>query len=109
MTTIQPLWTMILVLGLGTYALRASFIMYFGTRAVPPLAERVLRLVPAAVLAALVAPAVFSVQAGPDPLRLAAGAVAALVAWRTRSVGWTVLAGMGVLWILHALVPSFRL
>jgi branched-subunit amino acid transport protein len=32
-----------------------------------------------------------------------AGALAAFVAWRTRSFGWTLIAGMGSVWLLEAL------
>ena len=33
-----------------------------------------------------------------------AGAIAAVVAWRTRSFGWTLLAGMASVWLLEAFV-----
>ena len=41
---------------------------------------------------------------GPQNLRLLAGTLAALVAWRTRNVLATIAAGMGALWILGALL-----
>ena len=34
-----------------------------------------------------------------------AAVVAALVAWKTRSVGWTLVLGMGAVWILEAVAP----
>ena len=60
-----------------------------------------------AVLAALVLPALVRPQ-GPvdltaENLRLLSGLLAAVVAWRTRSVAATTVAGLGALWLLQAL------
>jgi branched-subunit amino acid transport protein len=69
---------------------------------------RALRFNPPAVLLAMVAPAlarpagVLALSVG-NP-RLLAGAVAAVVAARTRSVVATTVAGMATLWALEALV-----
>jgi branched-subunit amino acid transport protein len=101
-----PIWSVILVVGLFTFAIRHSFIFLFGRlEGMPPRVERALRFVPAAVFAALVAPAV--VSPGPtvgatlaDP-RLPAAAVATLVAWRTEDVLATLVAGMGVFWFVR--------
>lgn len=101
------IWVLLGAIGLGTFALRLSFIHWFGRREVPPGLQRGLRFVPAAVLAALVAPAV--VYSGSDPgltlhnARLLAGITAFLVAWTTRSVLLTMGVGMGALWLLKAL------
>jgi branched-subunit amino acid transport protein len=38
--------------------------------------------------------------------RLIAGVVALVVAWRTRSVGLTLVIGMAVFWLLSALLPG---
>lgn len=101
------IWLLLLGIGLGTFALRLSFIHWFGGRQVPPALQRALRFVPAAVLAALVVPAVVYGGDSPglhaDNPRLLAGAAAALVAWRSRNVLWTLAVGMGVLWLLLAL------
>lgn len=63
--------------------------------------------VPAAVLAALVLPALFP---SGDPVveallgaRFVAGGVATLVAWRTGSMMATIAAGMAVLWAVRFL------
>jgi branched-subunit amino acid transport protein len=72
---------------------------------VPPRLERALRYVPAAVLAALVVPAVVAADGSPTLLgndRLLAGAAAALVAWRTESVLATIVVGMVALVALGA-------
>ena len=99
-------WAAIAVIGICTFALRFSFIYLFGRiDAVPPRIRRVLRYVPAAVLAALVVPSVVAVEAtvGATLLddRVLAGAVAAAVAWRTENVLATIVVGMGTLWALR--------
>lgn len=99
-------WIAILLAGAGTYAMRASFLA-FANRFVdlPPLAERVLRQIPPAVLAALVVPALVRPTGQLDlwQPRLLAGVVAALVSWRTRNVGLTLVVGMGLLVLLEQL------
>ena len=98
-------WAIILAMGVGTFALRFSFLGLSGyVEGVPPGLERALRFVPAAVIAAIVFPALFLVDgsvalAGND--RLLAGAVAALVAWRTEDILATIVAGVGALLVLQ--------
>ena len=92
----MTIWTVILLAGVGSFLLRLSFLALVRGEQVPDLAQRALRLVPAAVLAALVVPAV--TPAG-DWARPAAAVAAAAVAWRTRSMLWTLVAGMAVLWL----------
>lgn len=91
-------WAAILVVGLGTYALRASFLFLFERLGgVPPRLETALGFVPAAVLSALVVPAVLAPEGSLSVLgndRLIAGAVAALVAWYTESILATIVVGM---------------
>ncbi len=104
------IWTTIIVIGLGTFLLRFSGLQLLGGRSLPDGVMRVLRYVPAAVIAAIVVPAI--VQGGPTPgfspenTRLIAGVVAAGVAWGTRSVLGTLGAGMGTLWLLEWLLGS---
>ena len=103
------LWLVILAAGVGTFAIRLSFIALFGRLDVPEGVERALRFVPAAVLAALVAPqfvlADGSVALSPANPRLLAGAVAATVAWHTEDIAATLAAGMGALWLLEFVLP----
>ncbi|RBI61798.1 AzlD domain-containing protein [halophilic archaeon] len=99
------LWLLILAAGVGTYAIRLSFIALFGRfDDVPEHVERALRFVPAAVLSALVVPQFVSADgAGSlslDGARLFAGALAAVVAWRTEDILATLVAGMGAMWLL---------
>jgi branched-subunit amino acid transport protein len=96
-------WAAVAAIGVLTFLVRVSFIYLFGrVEELPPRVEMALRYVPPAVLAALVAPAF--VDVGPTLLatlgndRLLAGAVAAVVAWRTENVAATVVVGMATLW-----------
>jgi branched-subunit amino acid transport protein len=99
------LWLVILAAGVGTFLIRLSFIGLFGLLDdVPGTVERALRFVPAAVLAALVAPQLIlsdgSVALSPANPRLLAGALAVLVAWQTEDILATLGAGMVALWFL---------
>ncbi|CAN5618743.1 hypothetical protein BH18ACT1_BH18ACT1_16100 [soil metagenome] len=99
-------WTAIVLAGAGTFAMRASFLVAAERLAsVPPLVSRLLRQIPPAALAAIVVPALVRPEGSLDLLhpRLAAGAIAAVVAWRTRNVALTLLVGMGALLALEAL------
>ncbi|WP_336001120.1 AzlD domain-containing protein [Halorientalis halophila] len=102
------IWIVIVVIGLATYGIRLSFIALFGyLDEIPPWVARLLRYVPAAVLAGLVLPAFVTIQPGAGDLavdKLLAGALAAGVAWRTENVLATMAVGMGALWILRFLV-----
>jgi len=96
------------VVAVLTYAIRVSFVAILGgAETMPPLLERALRFVPAAVLAALVVPAFVTVQPGTGGIavdRLVAGALAVVVAWRTEDVLATMVAGMGTLWVVRLLL-----
>ena len=93
-------WLTIVLASLGTFVLRASFLVV-AERLVdlPPLTQRILRQIPPAVLAALVLPALVRPEGTLDlwQPRLLAGVVAAAVSWRTRNVGLTLVVGMAVL------------
>lgn len=93
-------WVAVILGGIGTFSMRASFLMAAHRMAdVPPVVQRILRQIPPAALASLVVPAFLR----PDghfelwTAELAAGAVAALVAWRTRNSILTLVVGMAVL------------
>ena len=100
-------WSLFVVMGVVTLILRASFLVLPERAKLPPMLRRALAYVPPAVLAAIVAPALFSaggVTLGAVDTRLPAALVAIAVAWWTRSVIATLAAGMGVLWGLGFLV-----
>lgn len=99
-------WTAIVVGGAGTFAMRASFLVFaHRMAAVPAWAQRVLRQIPPAVLAAIVLPALVRPRGHLDlwQPRVAAGVLAAIVAWRTRNVPLTLAVGIGVVMALEAL------
>lgn len=101
----MTVWTAIAVVGVGTFAIRASFLFLYGHLDLSPTAERALELVPAAVLAALVAPAVLApdgVLAPLDP-RVPAALLAIGVAWYTEDILATIGAGLVALVALQAL------
>lgn len=97
------LWGMFLAIGLGTFAMRLSFIELYGRLRVPPLMSRALMYVPASVLAALVLPAVVYPNGHADFVldnpQIPAALIAAWVAWRTRNTLLTLAAGMAMLWV----------
>ncbi len=99
------IWPAILISGAGTYAMRASFLA-FAHRivTVPPGVARILRQIPPAALAAIILPALVRPDGHLDLFqpRLLAGILAALVAWRTRNVGLTLVVGIGVVAGLQA-------
>lgn len=92
------------MVALGTIAMRASMVTLLGDVTIPPRVEQALGLVAPAVLAGLVAQTLFLDHGELRPLGTwyLAGAIAAVVAWRTRSFAWTLLAGMGSVWLLEA-------
>ncbi|WP_224268108.1 AzlD domain-containing protein [Haloprofundus salinisoli] len=121
MTTSYPtttVWAVVLAIGVLTFAIRFSFLALFGSgsaegrsgagETVSPRIRAVLRYVPPAVLAALVFPAVVTIEPTVAETlsndRLLAGAAAAAVAWRTESVLATITIGMGALWALQFLL-----
>ncbi len=101
------LWLLFLAVGLGTFALRLSFIQFHGQLRLPPVLNRALAYVPASVLAALVLPSVVYPTADAELTlanpRILAALVAALLAWKTKNILYTLLGGMAVLWLLQSL------
>ncbi len=96
----------VLAVAAGTLAMRASMITLLADVTIPPRVEQALGLVAPAVLAGLLAQTLF-LDAGelrPFGSWYVAGALAAVVAWRTRSFGWTLLVGMASVWLLEAVV-----
>jgi branched-subunit amino acid transport protein len=87
--------------------MRASFIVTAHRLTTVPLwADRILRQIPPAALAALVLPALVRPEGEVDVTqpRLWVGLVAGFVAWRTRSVLLTLVVGLGGLMAVEALL-----
>ena len=102
------LWVTITIVGLLTLSIRLSFMVFMGKMRVSPIAQQALRFVPVAVLSALIAPALFfpsgSLDVSFSNVRLIAGILAILVAWRTKNVQLTIFTGMACLLILQMFV-----
>ncbi|BDG09818.1 AzlD domain-containing protein [Anaeromyxobacter paludicola] len=96
------------VAGLLTFLIRLSFIALLGRVETPPLLARALRLVPPAVLSAIILPELLLRRGAVDlslgNVRLLAGLLATGVAIWTRNVLATIGAGMAALWLLQYLV-----
>ncbi len=98
MSEMATVWTVIVLAGVVTYAARGSFMLIAGRlEALPESMRQVLRMIPAAALAALVAPVILRDEAGELALlgpRALAGALALVVAFRFRSILLTILVGL---------------
>jgi len=102
------LWFVILGAGILTYGIRLSFILLAGKIDFPDPIKHALRFVPTAVFSAIIFPELFF-QSGKfnfslENYRLIAGLLAVVIAWRTRSVFWTILGGMVSLFVIQALL-----
>jgi branched-subunit amino acid transport protein len=105
----QTIWLVIFAVGAINYAARLSFIAFFARREMPPLLARALKHVPAAMLTAIVVPAVVFIPPGTldlslDNAKLVAALVAGGVAWRWENALLTIGVGMAVLWLLRYFV-----
>ena len=101
----MTMWLSVVVIGVGTYLTRLSFIGIFGDRKMPVWMEQPLRYVAPAVLAAIVLPAVVQPEGALELLpaanpRAFAALIAAAVAYKWRNVSLVIVVGMGSLWLL---------
>lgn len=95
----MEIWLIILGMALVTYLPRLLPLTHLNEETLPDWMRRSLHYVPIAVLSALV-----GVDFLPSPgwgqyivdARLLAGLVAVVIAWYTRSAGWTIAGGMVV-------------
>ena len=99
------MWISVVIIGVGTYLTRLSFIAVFGERDMPVWMERPLRYVAPAVMGAIVLPAVVQPDGVIELLpavnpRFLASVVAAAVAYKWRNVSLVIAVGMGSLWLL---------
>ncbi|HEY0214164.1 MAG TPA: AzlD domain-containing protein [Paenirhodobacter sp.] len=95
------IWLIIVVLGIGTFLLRYSFIGLIGNRPLPAWALRYLRYTAVAVLPGLVAPLVLWPQATGgtlDPARMLAAAATVAVGLISRSTLLGILGGFVTLY-----------
>ena len=99
------LWLLFIILGIGNFLLRFSFVYLFGKIELSDGVRRALRFVPPTVLLSLIMPAILrhqgSLDLSLDNPRFYAGLVAGLVAYKTRSVLLTLVVGMGLLYLMQ--------
>jgi len=100
------IWTVIALLGVGTYLVRFSFLGLIGAQRLPDWVMRHLRYTAVAVLPGLVAPLVLwpaATDGQVDPARLAAAIVTLAVGLALRNVILAIGAGAitlyGLLWL----------
>ena len=94
-------WIVIVLLALGSYAIRLSFLGFLGERALPDWLLRHLRFTAVAILPGLVAPLVLwpsGTGGDPDPVRIAAALVTLAVGWWSRVMLWAIAAGAATLY-----------
>jgi branched-subunit amino acid transport protein len=95
-------------MGLITYGIRLSMILLLGRVELGEGFRRALRFVPPAVLSAIIFPELLRPAGALDislgNLRLLAGVIAALVAWRTKNALLTIGVGMVALWALQTVI-----
>ncbi len=101
-------WPILIAAGALTYAMRLSFILLMERLEVPRNLKRALYYVPPAVLSAIIFPELLmpggTLNVSPGNPRLLAGALAVVIAWRTKNALLTILSGMAALWILQTLI-----
>ncbi|MEX0750492.1 MAG: AzlD domain-containing protein [Dehalococcoidia bacterium] len=103
------LWIIVIGMGLVTYAIRLSMLVFVHHSTLPAFARDALRYVTPAALTAIILPAVlyigeqetFDATFGNE--RLLAAVLAAAVARLTSNTWLTIGAGMSALWALEAL------
>lgn len=103
--TQMMVWLAIGGMGLITYLLRLAPILLMERIVIGGRALQALRFVPPAVLSAIIFPELLlpggtlDISLGNE--RLLAGLLAALVAWISKNVLWTIAVGMAALWLLQ--------
>jgi branched-subunit amino acid transport protein len=90
-------WTLVLALAAGAYCFKVVGLVVIGDRTLPPVLERCLALIPAALIAALVVKDTFSVGQHLQIDARAAGVLAAVIAaWRRAPLILVIAVGAAV-------------
>jgi branched-subunit amino acid transport protein len=99
------LWLTLIAIGVISFAYRFSFILFLEYIQLPNWLNRTLRFVPVAALTAITVPELLVYSGQFDFTwqneRLLAGALAALIAWRTHNIFLTIGLGMACLYALQ--------
>lgn len=101
------LWGVIVLLGIGTFLIRFSFIGLIGGRELPEWLLRHLRYTSVAVFPALIAPLVVwpaATGGEAEPARLSAAAVTLAIGVLTKNALLSILCGIATLYAVIALV-----
>jgi len=108
MIDMSTYWPIVVILGIGTFLIRFSFILIMDKWPLPEAMQRMLRFIPASVMTALVVPSVLLQKNGVTSFagweRVIAAFIAVLVAWKTRNILATIVSGMVSLWGLQAIM-----
>jgi branched-subunit amino acid transport protein len=99
-------WIVLLTIGAGTYALRASMFVALRTRSLPARLNAPMTLIAPAAIAALVASMLFTSSGRVDPssvAEVAAVAAGVVAVRRTGQVMHAFAVGLPVLWIVTAI------
>jgi branched-subunit amino acid transport protein len=102
----NSIWYPIIVVGILTYFSRFSFIAFSENLHIHPQIYRTFKYIPIAVLAAIIVPEIIkstNIQNMFSEPRLVAGAIAIIVAWRTKNVILTITVGMVILYLIQYL------
>ncbi len=102
------LWLIVLGMGIVTFGIRLTPIVLLGRIEIPLIVQRALRFVPPAVLTAIIVPELLyrndQLDVSLTNVRLLAGLIAIVVAWRTKNALITIAVGMIALWVLQSLI-----
>jgi len=96
-------WTLVLALAAGSYVFKVLGLVIIGNRALPPMLDRCLTLIPAALIAALVAKDTFSLGQDLGLDARAVGVLGAVIA------AWRKLPMLAVIGVAAALTATVRL
>ena len=97
-------WSVVIALGIGAFAFKVLGLVVIGARRLPPVVDRCLALIPAALVSALVIKDTFST--GQDLVldaRAAGVAAAAMAAWRKAPLVLVIVIGAAVTAVVRAL------
>lgn len=102
--TATSFWLTALMLGVGTFAIRACFIFFRGNILENDKIKKLLSFIPVAIFPALVTPMAYFHDGKSELLlgkeRLACLLLASIVGLVTKSVIWTVVSGLGLLYLI---------
>ncbi len=101
----MTIWVVIVACAIITFLIRVSFIAAFGKKEIPIWLQRALKFVPPSVLSVIACQSVLfqgsHLDISLNNTRLIAGIIAALVAWWTKNILVTIIAGMAALILIQ--------